>query len=104
MSTSARHKKQWLRIVDWIAPHVKAIADWSVEEARTEAISRGDKKSLEIQFDGFYLTRGHYSNNSSATIHDFKNGKIVAYAHRTKRGQASNWVGTSEGAEGEDVR
>ena len=32
------------------------MADWSVQEARTEAARRGDKSSLPIQFDGFYLT------------------------------------------------
>ena len=92
---------QWIHIVEWIAPFVKQIADWSVKEARTEAIQRGDKSSLHIQFDGFYLTRGHYSNNSSATVHDARNGKIIAYAHRTKRGQGANWEGTSGGAEGD---
>ena len=92
---------QWIHIVEWIAPFVKQIVDWSVNEARIEAIQRGDKSSLHIQFDGFYLTRGHYSNNSSATIHDAKTGKIIAYAHRTKRGQGANWEGTSGGAEGD---
>ena len=47
---------QWIHIVEWIAPFVKRIADWSVQEARTEAVRRGDKSSLHIQFDGFYLT------------------------------------------------
>ena len=92
---------QWIHTVEWIAPVVKRIADWSVREARTEAVRRGDKSSLHIQFDGFYLTRGHYSNNSSATVHDAKSGKIIAYAHRTKRGQGANWEGTSGGAEGD---
>ena len=52
-----------------------------MQEARTEAVRRGDKSSLHIQFDGFYLTPGHYSNNSSATVHDAKTGKIIAYSH-----------------------
>ena len=66
-----------------------------MQEARTEVVQRGDKSSLHIQFDGFYLTRGHYSNNSSATLHDAKTGKIIAYPHRqsaakvlTGKGQA----------------
>ena len=46
-------------------------AEWSVQKARTEAVRRGEK----IQFDGFYLTRGHYS--SGATFHDAKTGKIA---------------------------
>ena len=90
---------QWIHIVEWIAPFLKTIADWSVREARTEAVRRGNKSSLHIQFDGFYLTRGHYSNNSSATVHDAKTGKIITYSHRKKRGQGANWEGTSGGAE-----
>ncbi len=90
---------QWIHIIEWIAPYVKSIADWSVQEARNEVLRRGDKSSLHMQFDGFFLTRGHYSNNSSATVHDAKSGKIIAYAHRTKRGQGANWEGTSGGAE-----
>ena len=29
---------QWIHIIEWIAPFVKRIADWSVQEARTEAV------------------------------------------------------------------
>ena len=47
---------QWIHIAEWIAPFEKRIADWSVQKARTEAVRRGEK----IQFDGFYLTHGHY--------------------------------------------
>ncbi|KAK3740422.1 hypothetical protein QZH41_013488 [Actinostola sp. cb2023] len=93
--------QQWIKIIDWIAPHVKAIADWCVGEARRRVIERGDQRNLHIEFDGFYLTRGHYSNNSSATIHDQKSGEIIGYAHRSKRGRCSNWNGTSSGAEGD---
>ena len=66
-----------IHIVEWIVPFVKRIADWSVQKARTEAVRRGEK----IQFDGFYLTRGHYS--SGATFHDAKTGKIILRTLRT---------------------
>ena len=62
---------QWINIVEWITPFVKRIADWSVQKARTEAVQRGEK----IQFDGFYLTHGHYS--SGATFHDAKVAKLL---------------------------
>ena len=55
----------------------KRMADWSVQKAGTEAVRRGDK----IQFDGFYLTRGHHS--SGATFHDAKTGKIILRTLRT---------------------
>ncbi|KAK3726535.1 hypothetical protein QZH41_015568 [Actinostola sp. cb2023] len=77
------------------------MVDWSIQERRKKVITRGDQASLHIQFHGFYLTRGHYSNNSSATIHDDLTGKTIAYAHRTKRGLGANWQGTSGGAEGD---
>ena len=46
-------------------------------KARTEAVQRREK----IQFDGFYLTRGHYS--SGGTFHDAKTGKIILRTLRT---------------------
>ena len=93
-------EKQWIRVIEWIAPEVEKIANWSVDQARKIIRARGDEKKLEVMFDGFYLTRGHYSNNASATMHDAKTGNIIGYAHRTKRGQGANWEGTSGGAEG----
>ena len=67
----------------------------------TLIVQRGDAKKWVASFDGFYLTRGHYSNNASATIHDFKSGDIMWFTHRTKRGPGHNWEGTSGGAEGD---
>ena len=54
----------------------KKNADWGVQEARTEAARCGDKSSLHIQFDGFYLIHDHYSNNNSATVHNAKTGRM----------------------------
>ena len=82
-------EKQWIRVIEWIAPEVEKIANWSVDQARKIIRARGDEKKLEVMFDGFYLTRGHYSNNASATMHDAKTGNIIGYAHRTKRGQGA---------------
>ena len=50
-------------------------------------------------FEGFYLTRGYHSNNASATLDDVHSGRIAWFAHRTKHGKDSNWIGTSSGAE-----
>ena len=73
------------------------MALWS---GTTGIIRRGGvKQQWTASFDGFYLTGGHYSNNSSATLHDFSTGKIAYFAHRTKRGPGHNWSGTSAGAE-----
>ena len=68
LSLDQVNSTRWIYIVEWLAPFVKQIADWSVKEARTEAIQQKNQSSLHIQFDGFYLTRRHYSNNSSAQL------------------------------------
>ena len=78
---------------------VTELAKWSCGQVQQEIIRRGDAKQWTASFDGFYLTRGHYLNNSSATLHDFSTGKIAYFAHRTKRGPGHNWSGTSAGAE-----
>ena len=60
----------------------------------------GHQKKWVASYDGFYLTRGHYSNNSSGTLHDYITGNIAWFTHRTKRGNGHNWEGTSNGMEG----
>ncbi len=62
------------------------LAEWSCGQVRREIAERGDADQWMAYFDGFYLTRGHYSNNSSATWHDYVTGKIAYFCHRTKRG------------------
>ena len=80
---------------------VNKLAEKSCEMVRQMIETQGKKQEWVASFDGFYLTRGHYSNNSSATIHDHSSGKIAWFCHRTKRGSGHNWEGTSAGAEGD---
>ena len=63
-------KNQWLRIVEWSEKHV---TQWSCEQVR----SRGDHQQWIASYDGFYLTRGHYSINSSAMLHDYSTGGVA---------------------------
>ena len=67
---------------------------------RADIEKRGDWSQWMAGFDGFYLTRGHHSNNASATLHDVYSDRIAWFVHCTKRGKNSNWQGTSSGAEG----
>ena len=90
---------QWSRIVKRLEEQVTELAKWSCGQVQQEIIRRGDAKQWTASFDGFYLTRGHYLNKSSATLHDFSTGKIAYFAHRTKRGPGHNWSGTLAGAE-----
>ena len=86
---------------EMVHPFVKQLANWSCSEVKRQIIRRGDQKNLKIIFDGFYLTRGFHTNNASGTIHDEQTGKVLQFAHRSKRGVGSNWTGTSRGAEGD---
>ena len=92
---------QWQRIVKKMEQQVNLLAEWSCSRVRQMIVQRGDDKKWVASFDGFYLTRGHYSNNASATIHDHKTGDIAWFTHRTKKGPGHNWEGTSGGAEGD---
>ena len=92
-------KTQWQLVVKWVHPFVKQLANWSSSEVKQQIIRRGDQKNLKIVFDGFYLTRGFHANNASGTIHDEQTGKVLQFAHRSKRGVGKNWTGTSGGAE-----
>ena len=96
--------KTWSRLVSRLGEHVEALAKKSCEQVQKQIISHGDKLSWAAAFDGFYLTRGHHSNNCSATLRDHSSDKICWFAHRTKRGKGANWQGTSGGAEGDMLR
>ena len=91
-------EKQWSRIVEWLESHVTKLAQRTCDEVRKQVVERGDKDSWVVSFDGYYQTRGHYSNNSSATLHDYATGRIAWFQHRTKREPGHNWEGTSGGA------
>ena len=92
---------QWHRLVKKLEPHVTKLAEWSCSKVREAIKEEGDHEKWVASYDGFYQTRGHYSNNSSATLHDYKTGNIAWFTHRTKRGEGHNWQGTSGGAEGD---
>ena len=90
----------WHKMVEDLEVHVSNVAEWSCRGVRDAIEESGNKNKWVASFDGFYLTRGHHSNNCSATIHDYETGKIAWFCHRTKRGLGHNWEGTSGGAEG----
>ena len=89
---------QWSRIVKRLEEYITNLAEWSCGQVRNEIIKRGDRNQWMASFDGFYLTRGHYSNNS-ATLHDYATGKVAWFTHQTKRGTGHNWSGTLAGSE-----
>ena len=76
-----------------------SLAEWACSLVRNEVIAHGDSVCWVTSYDGSYLTRGHHSNNSSATLHDNTTGKIAYFQHQKKRGSGHNWEGASGGAE-----
>lgn len=101
MGLPVMSEKRWSTVVSWLGGHVEELANSSCSQVHQMIIDRGDKLKWAASFDGFYLTRGHHSNNSSATLHDVATDKIAWFEHRTKRGAGANWSGTSAGAEGD---
>ena len=104
MGTPVMSEVTWNKVVGWLGENVKELAELSCNQVRQKIVERGEKFSWVASYDGFYLTRGHYSNNSSGTLHDVASDKIAWFAHRTKRGSGANWEGTSSGAEGDMLR
>ena len=94
---------QWQRIVAWLGEHITVLADRSCKYVREAVEQRGDKEQWVASCGGFYLTRGHHSNNSSATLHDYATGAIAWYKHRTKHDHGHNWEGTSGAAESDTL-
>ena len=99
MGLSTMHHSTWDNLVSWVGLHVDRLANWSCEQVRAHIEKCGDRSQWMAGFDGFYLTRGHHSNNASATLHDVYSDRIAWFTHRTKRGKNSNWQGTFRAAE-----
>ena len=66
----------WQKVVVWLGRHVEALAK-SCDQVQKKITDRGDKLQWTASYDGFYLTRGHHSNNCSATLHDYSTDKTV---------------------------
>ena len=91
MEMPVMSEKIWNKVISWVGKYVEELALVTCEQVRSKVIERGDKLSRIVSFDGFYLTRGHHSNNCSATLHDVSSDQIAWFAHCTKRGQQANW-------------
>ena len=68
------------------------LAEWSSKTVRERIEKRGDKDKWAASFDGYYLTRGHYSNNSSATINNYHEGGIAWFSYQTQTEAGHNWA------------
>ena len=101
MGLPAMHHTTWEGLIEWVGKHVEKLALWSCDQVRAKIIARGDKDQWQASYDGFYLTRGHHSNNVSATLRDEQTDSIGWFAHRTMKGKGAIWEGTSFGTEGD---
>ena len=67
--------KHWREIVRWLGEHVYRLAECLCAEVQEEVQAHGESERWVTSFDGYYLTRGHQSNNPSATLHDYATAK-----------------------------
>ena len=104
MGTPVMSEATWNKVIGWVSKNVKELAEISYHQVRQKVVERGEKVSWVASYDGFYLTRGHRSNNFSGTLHDVASDEIAWFSHKTKRETGANWVGTSSGTEGDMVR
>ena len=94
MGLPTMHHSTWDNLVSWVGPHVDRLA---CEQVRADIEKSGDRSQWMAGFDGFYLTRGHHSNHTLATLHDVYSDRIAWFTHRTKRGKDSNFKGKVSG-------
>ena len=81
----------WNKVDEWLGKHVKELAEVSCKHVCQNIEEHGEKFSWVASYDGFYLTQGYHSNNSSGTLHDVATDKIPWFSHSTKRGSEANW-------------
>ena len=63
----------------WLEVHVTILAEWSCLQVLEDVRAHGDSENWVASYDGFFLTRGHHSNNSLATLHDYSTVKIAYF-------------------------
>ena len=83
MGTPVMSEATWNKVIGCLS---KKLADISCNQVCQKVVERGEKFTWVASYDGFYLTRGHHSNNSSGILHDVASDKIAWFPHRTKRG------------------
>jgi len=62
-------EKWWTTAVSWLGGHVEELANITCSQVQDMVADCSNKLNWTVSFDGFYLTCGHHSNNSSATLH-----------------------------------
>jgi len=89
----------WKNIIGWLSEHVTTLAEWFCEQVQESVRAHGHQEAWVASYDGYYLTRGHHSNNSSATLYDYSAGNFAWFKPHTKHDVSHNWEDTSGGAE-----
>ena len=79
------HHTTWEGVVQWVGKYVQRFAQWSRDQVRAQIVARGDKDQWQPCYGGFYLMRGHHSNNASATLHDVQTDSIACLSIIQKR-------------------
>jgi len=67
----------WKNIIGWLSEHVTTLAEWFCEQVQESVRAHGHQEAWVASYDGYYLTRGHHSNNSSATLYDYSTRNVA---------------------------
>ena len=103
-------EKPFLEVVDLALPYIKEILEELCEDAklqmkRISSDQLGSWDSAVTTCDGYWQTRGHFSQNCTFIIKNYITGGLLFYGHLSMRGadricNEDLWQGTAKAAEG----
>ena len=81
------HHETFDKYIGLIMPKVQRLAEEMIDLGRYCVVKWGEGtiEHMVLTNDWFWLTRGHYSNNGSGTICDWRSGAVLAYRHYCRR-------------------
>eukprot|EP00964_Phaeocystis_antarctica_P064071 scaffold38504_cov111-Phaeocystis_antarctica.AAC.5 len=84
------HHSTFDRYLSLLMPKIQRLTDELIELGRYCVVVHGEGTicNLVVTNDWFWLTRGHYSNNGTGTICDWKSAAILSYRHYCRRGDS----------------
>eukprot|EP00966_Prymnesium_polylepis_P278052 6424846-Prymnesium_polylepis.1 len=82
--------KMFDAFMSYLLPRIEKLTEETIDLMRYCVVRYGEGSinNLILTNDWFWLTRGHYSNNGTGTICDWKSSGVLAYKHYSKRGDS----------------
>ena len=69
MGLPVMHHKTWESLISLVGDCVEQLVQWLCRIVRDDIVVREDKEKWMASYDGFYLTRGYHSNDSTGSYH-----------------------------------